>query len=91
MAGARRSGRRPGKSDPIDAEAVALAALREPDLPVAQLDGLAPEVKLPVDTRAELVVQRSKPPADCAGTCTSSTRRCKFPHADCDGTASWTS
>jgi transposase len=51
MADARRGVRRPGKSDPIDAEAVALAALREPDLPVAQLDGPAREVKLLVDTR----------------------------------------
>ena len=31
MAAARRAGREPGKSDPIDAEAVALAALRHPD------------------------------------------------------------
>ena len=31
MAGARRSSREPGKSDPIDALAVARAALREPD------------------------------------------------------------
>jgi transposase len=38
MAQARRTGRRPGKSDPIDAEAVAIAALRHPDLPVAELD-----------------------------------------------------
>ncbi len=30
MAGARRSSRQPGKSDPIDALAVARAALREP-------------------------------------------------------------
>ena len=36
MAGARRSGREPGKSDPIDALAVARAALREPDLPGRQ-------------------------------------------------------
>jgi transposase len=35
MARARRSGRQPGKSDPIDA----LAVLREPDLPTAHLDG----------------------------------------------------
>lgn len=41
MAGARRAAREPGKSDPIDAEAVALAALRHPDLPVAELDGPA--------------------------------------------------
>jgi transposase len=60
MADARRAVRRPGKSDPIDAEAVALAALREPDLPVAQLDGPAREVKLLVDTRADLVVQRTQ-------------------------------
>jgi transposase len=40
MATARRSGRQPGKSDPIDALAVAQAALREPDLPAAHLDGL---------------------------------------------------
>lgn len=46
MAGARRGARTPGKSDPIDAEAVALAALRHPDLPVAELDGPAREVKL---------------------------------------------
>ncbi len=39
MAGVRRSARTRGKSDPIDALAVARAAIREPDLPVAQLDG----------------------------------------------------
>src|SRR5262245_57251583 len=39
MAGARKASREIGKSDPIDAEAVALAALRHPDLPVAELDG----------------------------------------------------
>lgn len=37
MAEARRGGRSFGKSDPIDALAVARAALREPDLPVARL------------------------------------------------------
>ena len=42
MAQFRRAGRRPGKSDPIDAEAVAIAALRHPDLPVAELDGPGP-------------------------------------------------
>ena len=34
----RRGTKEPGKSDPIDAEAVALAALRYPDLPVAELE-----------------------------------------------------
>lgn len=41
MAGARSSGRERGKSDPIDALAVARVGLREPDLPVAHLDGEA--------------------------------------------------
>ncbi len=41
MAGARRSAREPGKSDPIDALSVARAALREPNLPVARLDGMS--------------------------------------------------
>ncbi|MGY2093434.1 IS110 family transposase [Nocardia gipuzkoensis] len=39
MAAARRSSREKGKSDPIDALAVAHAVLREPDLPTARLDG----------------------------------------------------
>src|SRR3954454_22331750 len=38
MAGARHSARTRGKSDPIDALAIARAALREPDLPVAEHD-----------------------------------------------------
>jgi transposase len=60
MAGARRAAREPGKSDPIDAEAVALAALRHPDLPIAELDGPAREVKLLSDHRHDLVVQRTR-------------------------------
>ena len=59
MAGARRSGRERGKSDPIDALAVARAALREPDLPVAWLDGPEREVRLLVDHREDLVAQRT--------------------------------
>lgn len=39
MAAARQTGRELGKSDPIDALAVARVALRESDLPVAQLVG----------------------------------------------------
>ena len=60
MAGARRSSREPGKSDPIDALAVARAALREPDLPVAQLDGVEREVRLLVDRREDLVAERTR-------------------------------
>ena len=52
--------RSPAKSDPIDAEAVALAALRYPDLPVAELEGPAREVKLLSDHRRDLVVQRTR-------------------------------
>jgi transposase len=60
MAASRRGGREPGKSDPIDALAVAHAALREPDLAVAQLDGPTREVKLLVDYRHNLVEQRTE-------------------------------
>jgi transposase len=60
MAAARRAARRPGKSDPIDAQAVALAAVREPDLPVAQLDGPTREVKLLCDHRRDLVAEPTK-------------------------------
>lgn len=60
MAGARRTGREPGKSDPIDALAVARAALREPGLPVARLDGPEREVRLLVDHREDLVAERTR-------------------------------
>jgi transposase len=60
MAGARRSSREPGKSDPIDALAVARAALREPDLPVARLDGPERDVRLLVDHREDLVAERTR-------------------------------
>jgi transposase len=59
MAGVRRSSREPGKSDPIDALAVARAALRE-DLPVATLDGPEREVRLLVDHREDLVAERTR-------------------------------
>ncbi len=60
MAGARQSSREPGKSDPIDALAVARAALREPDLPTARLDGVEREVRLLVDRREDLVAERTR-------------------------------
>ena len=59
MAGVRRSARTRGKSDPIDALAVARAALREPDLPVARLDGPSREIRLLVDYRESLVKDRT--------------------------------
>jgi transposase len=58
MAGARASARTRGKSDPIDALAIARAALREPDLPVAFHDTASREVKLLVDHRQNLVETR---------------------------------
>ncbi|MBV9173916.1 MAG: IS110 family transposase [Chloroflexi bacterium] len=60
MAGARQSGRVAGKSDPIDALAVARVALREPDLPVACLDGPERELRLLVDHREDLIAERTR-------------------------------
>lgn len=59
MAGARSSARTRGKSDPIDALAIARAALREPNLPVAEHTHASREVKLLVDHREDLVAQRT--------------------------------
>jgi transposase len=56
---ARSSARTPGKSDPIDAQAVAQAVLREPDLPVASHDDVSRELKLLVDYREGLVTHRT--------------------------------
>jgi transposase len=59
MAMARRSARTRGKSDPIDALAVARGFLREPDLPIASHDEVSWELKLLVDRREVLVAQRT--------------------------------
>ena len=59
MAEQRRIARTRGKSDPIDAAAVARAALREPDLPVASHDEVSRELKLLVDRREDLVKTRT--------------------------------
>src|SRR5438445_1764513 len=58
--GARKVARTSGKSDPIDALAVARAGLREPDLPVAKLEGAGREVKLLLDHREDLVGERTR-------------------------------
>jgi transposase len=60
MAHCRDSARTYGKSDPIDALAVARAALREPGLPVARLDGPERELRLLVDHREDLVAERTR-------------------------------
>src|SRR5438309_10152860 len=58
MATVRVTGRQLGKSDPIDALAVARAALREPNLPVARFEGKSREGKLLLDHREDLVADR---------------------------------
>jgi transposase len=60
LAGPRQAVRALGKSDPIDALAVARAALREPTLPMAQHDQASWEVKLLVDHREHLVAERTR-------------------------------
>jgi len=60
MAGVRHSARAYGKSDPIDAAAVARAALREPDLPEASLSGPEHDVRLLADHRDDLVDERKR-------------------------------
>lgn len=59
MAKARRSSRRYGKSDPIDAEAIARAALRE-NLPEARTDQEALDIRICVDHREDLVQERTR-------------------------------
>jgi transposase len=57
----RRAGRTRGKSDPIDALAIARAALREPDLSRPRAgEQLHREIKLLVDHRDDLVDQRRR-------------------------------
>jgi transposase len=60
MAQTRASARTRGKSDPIDALAVARAVLREPDLLVAAHDGVSRELTLLVDRREDLVGERTR-------------------------------
>lgn len=61
MAGERRGGRQRGKSDPIDALAIARLAAREGhDLPAAQLDGATRPVRLLADHRDALVAERTR-------------------------------
>jgi hypothetical protein len=71
MAGQRKSARTYGKSDAIDALAIARAALREPDLPVARLDGPEREIALllnhpPTSSSSARGCRRG-----CAGCCSS--------------------
>jgi transposase len=60
MAGVRQSARTRGKSDPIDALAIARVVLREPHLPIAHHDGPSRDLKLLVDHREQLVATRTR-------------------------------
>jgi transposase len=60
MAHARDGARSYGKSDAIDALAVARAAQREPRLPLARLDGAERELRLLTDHREDLVQERTR-------------------------------
>lgn len=59
-AGVRRRGRRRGKSDEVNAMAVARATIQEPDLPRARLAGVERQVRLLVDHREDLVSERRR-------------------------------
>lgn len=59
MGEARRADRVSGKSDPVDAKAVARAALSHPDLPAATLAGVEREIGLLVGHREMLVNERT--------------------------------
>src|SRR3954463_4848178 len=62
MAGARPAGRLRGKSEPIDAAAVALAAIRAgiDMLPIARLDGVDLDLRRLLDRREDLVGERTR-------------------------------
>lgn len=60
MAHARDGARSYGKSDAIDALAVARAALRETQLPSARLEGSERELRLLVDHREDLLGERTR-------------------------------
>jgi transposase len=60
MSRARDAARTRGKSDPIDALAIARAALREPDLPRAEHTHSSRQLKLLVDHREDLVHNRTQ-------------------------------
>jgi len=62
MAGARKSARDFGKSDPVDADAVARAAIRVgvEELPQARLSGPEHEIALLLDHREDLVAERTR-------------------------------
>ena len=74
MGASRRGEREPGKSDEIDALAIARAVVKDgvESFPAAHLDERAMEIRLLSDHRKDLVAERTAPRTGCAGTCWSS-------------------
>lgn len=62
MGASRKGERRPGKSDQIDAVAIARAVVKDgaEQFPVAYLDEQAMEIRLVADHRADLVAERTR-------------------------------
>jgi transposase len=60
MGGERRTARTYGKSDAIDALAIARVALREPDLPEARLAGPERDLRLLVDHREDILRDQNR-------------------------------
>jgi transposase len=56
----RRRIRRPGKSDPADALAIARVVARESDLPPVPAEGISRDLKLLVDYRDQLIHERTR-------------------------------
>jgi transposase len=60
LAAEHRGTRSPCKSDPVHADAVPRAALRDDDVPVARLEGETRRVKLLIDHREDLVAEGTR-------------------------------
>lgn len=77
----RRRLRRPGKSDPADALAIARVTAREHTLPPARQAGVAEDLKVLSDYRDQLVVERNaevnRLHADLAIVCPGYARHCR--------------
>jgi hypothetical protein len=86
----RRAGRTRGKSDPIDALAIARAAIREPGLSRPQPgERVYREIKLLSITARISSVSAPAASNDCAGICTSSTRPSRSPCAGSTAPRTW--
>jgi transposase len=70
MGASRKGERRPGKSDQIDALAIARAVVGDgiEKFPAAHLDQRAKEIRLLLDHRNDLVAERTRTVNRCAGT-----------------------